>query len=142
MFDLVAIARFVKQQNYENSATEGQCALLSAFVRGKLTKVLDSQPRKAGDWSITETGQCGCADCKVLVEFLQSSRLDRKVWPLAKGRRQHIHQAIDAIGIPVTHKTERRGSPHKLHLTKTKQLFVQEQTQRARLKEALDDLAE
>ncbi|MCU7905940.1 MAG: hypothetical protein KZQ76_08785, partial [Candidatus Thiodiazotropha sp. (ex Epidulcina cf. delphinae)] len=140
--DWVEIARFVKQQNYEVTVTEGEAALLLAFVRGKLSKMLDTPLRKAGDWSITETGQCDCADCKVLVGFLQSSHLDRKVWPLAKGRRQHVHQVIDGMGIPVTHKTERSGSPHKLHLRKMKQLFSQEQAQRVQLKKGLDDLAE
>ncbi len=142
IFDLVEIARFVKQQSHQAGASGRECARFLEFVRGELTKVLDSPPRKTGDWSILETGRCDCADCKVLEAFLQSSCLESKVWPLAKRRRQHIHQMIDAIGIPVIHRTERTGSPHKLHLTKTKQLFLQDQAQRVRLNEALNDLVE
>ena len=142
IFDLIEISRFIKQQSYKREVTEAQSSRLLDFVRGKVTRALDSPPRKAGDWSITETVSCGCADCKVLTAFLQSSGEEHKVWPLAKGRRMHIHQAIEAMGVPVTHKTERSGSPYKLHLTKTKQLFLQDRERRGRLKEAKDDLAE
>ncbi|RLJ20751.1 hypothetical protein DJ030_06300 [bacterium endosymbiont of Escarpia laminata] len=142
IFDLIEISRFIKQQSYEHEVTEAQSNRLLDFVRDKVTRALDSPPRKVGDWSITETVSCGCADCKVLTAFLQSSGEEHKVWPLAKGQRMHIHQVIDAMGVPVTHKTERRGSPHKLHLTKTKQLFLQDREHRDRLKEAKDDLAE
>jgi hypothetical protein len=142
MFDLIEIGRFIKQQSYKREVTEAQSSRLLDFVRSKVTRALDSPPRTAGDWSITETVSCGCADCKVLTAFLQSSGEEHKVWPLAKGRRMHIHQAIEAMGVPVTHKTERRGSPYNLHLTKTKQLFLQDRKRRGRLKEAKDDLAE
>ena len=140
MFDLVEIARYIKQQDWQTDSTEQHSTRFLEFVRSKLTMTLDRPPRQADDWSIMATNRCDCADCQVLTEFLQSNRLDRKVWPLAKGRRQHIHRAIDKMGIPVTHKTERSGSPHKLHLKKTEQLFLQDQAQRARLKEALDDI--
>lgn len=141
IFDLVGIARYTKQQDHGRKATGRQSARLLKFVRARLTAVLESPPRKVDDWSIDDKLRCNCADCKVLATFLRASRKKHKVWPLAKKRRQHIHRAIDAMGIPVTHTTERMGSPHKLHLTKTKKLFLQERTQRVRLKEALDDLA-
>ncbi len=139
VLDLVEIARYVKQQRRQAGVAQGR---FLEFVRGKLIMALDRPPRRVDDWSIMDSGRCDCADCRVLKEFLQSRRLDHKVWPLAKGRRQHIHRVIDAMGVPVTHRTERSGSPHKLHLKKTEQLFLQDQAQRVRLKEALDDLAE
>jgi hypothetical protein len=61
---------------------------------------------------------------------------------MAKERRRHIHQVIDGMDIPVTHHTVRTGSPHKLRLVKTEQLFRQDKAQRLRLEQALDDLAE
>lgn len=140
MFDLVEIAQYLKQQHQQSDEIEQHCARLLKCVKDKPTIALDQPPRQAGDWSIAATDRCGCADCQVLVVFLRTSRQDRKVWALAKGRRQHIHQTIDAMGIPVTHKTERSGSPHKLHLKKTKQLFLQDKAQRLRLKEALDGM--
>jgi hypothetical protein len=142
LFDLIEISRFIKLQSYKREVTEAQSSRLLDFVRDKVTRALDCPPRTAGDWSITQTVSCGCADCKILTAFLQSSGEEHKVWPLAKRRRMHIHQAIEAMSVPVTHKTERRGSPHKLHLTKTKQLFLQDRQHRDRLEEAKDDLAE
>jgi len=73
IFDLIEISRFIKQQSYEHEVTEAQSSRLLDFVRDKVTRALDSPPRKVGDWSITETVSCGCADCKVLTAFLQSS---------------------------------------------------------------------
>jgi hypothetical protein len=56
---------------------------------------------------------------------LGSSKIELK-WPLAKERRRHIHGMIDSMGLPVTHVTLRRGRPHTLVLTKTKDLFRRE----------------
>lgn len=84
--------------------------------------------------------------CEVIFERILSETGETKqaVTFFLHGILHHprVHQVIDAMGVPVTHKTERRGSPHKLHLTKTKQLFLQDREHRDRLKEAKDDLAE
>jgi hypothetical protein len=142
VFDLVEIARYLKQQKQQVDTIEPQRTRFLNFVRGRLSTILDRPPRRSDDWSIVQKDRCGCTDCRELHRFLQSSQLDHKVWPMAKERRRHIHQVIDAMGIPVTHHTVPTGSPHKLHLVKTEQLFRQDQAQRFRLKEALDDLAE
>lgn len=89
-----------------------------------------AQPRRApDDWSISWSG-CGCADCDHLARFLGSSTQRSDIWPLAQQRRQHIHQRIQDAGLPVTHVTRREGSPYKLVLTKTDELFTQESTER------------
>ena len=41
----------------------------------------------------------------------------------------HIHQIIDVMKLPVTHQTQRTGSPHKLALNKTGQLFSRDKRQ-------------
>lgn len=53
-----------------------------------------------------------------------------ETWPLAKPRRQHIHGMIDGQGLPVTHTTERTGSPHKLKLRKTDRLMKADAAER------------
>jgi len=83
-------------------------------------------PRKEGDWSIRDSVPDNCSDCDHLRKFLGSSSAHQLVWPLAKDRRQHIHQIIDAMDIPVTHETIRKGSPHKLVLKKTPELFAKD----------------
>lgn len=85
-----------------------------------------SAPRKEGDWAIHDTIPDHCSDCKYLKIFLQSSSTQKLVWPLAKDRRAHIHQIINAMDIPVTHETLHKGSPHKLILVKTSKLFTRD----------------
>lgn len=85
--------------------------------------------RAADDWSISFTG-CGCEDCGHLGSFLAAAEQRSETWPLAKPRRQHIHAMIDAQGLPVTHTTERTGSPHKLKLHKTAQLMKEDAAER------------
>jgi hypothetical protein len=91
-------------------------------IRG-LTARLQAPPRESDDWSIAAPKKCACALCKVLAPFLAAPNRSKMEWPLAKERRQHIHQILDAHDLPVRHETLRSGSPYTLVLTKTKELF-------------------
>ncbi len=102
-------------------------ALLSIAhdCRELLIRRLGRPARAGGDWSMTWTG-CGCALCHRLEQFL-SARSERTLgWPLATPGRQHIHQQIDACGLPVRHTTQRQGRPYTLLLAKTEELFLRE----------------
>lgn len=70
-------------------------------------------------------GHC-CDDCTTLTDFLSDPKTRKITWPLAKPRRQHIHQRIDEAELPVTHHTTRLGSPHKLEFTKSPDLHLRE----------------
>lgn len=100
-------------------------APIVAECRRRLEAELAKPERAADDWSIPFTG-CGCADCDHLAGFLTSSEQRSLTWPLAKPRRQHIHSVIDSQGLPVTHSTERTGSPYKLKLRKTDSLMKED----------------
>jgi 2OG-Fe(II) oxygenase superfamily len=104
-----------------------------------LESVQRAPARAEGDWTITYAPGCGCADCKVLGEFLRSARTDYD-WPLSKDRRQHVHRTIDSAKLPVLHTTLRRGRPHVLQLRKERSLFSRERTYRSRVKEILNAL--
>lgn len=93
---------------------------------GERLKKQMSDPRKDGDWSIREIVPHECSDCQYLKNFLLSPSTQKLVWPMAKDRRSHIHGIIDAMDIPVTHETLHTGSPHKLVLTKTPDLFIKD----------------
>ncbi|QHK18927.1 2OG-Fe(II) oxygenase [Pseudarthrobacter psychrotolerans] len=93
--------------------------------RDRLTRLVGRPPRAGGDWSITWTG-CGCGLCDRLAEFLAARSERTHEWPLATPGRQHIHQQIDASGLPVRHTTRRQGRPYTLLLAKTKDLFHRE----------------
>jgi hypothetical protein len=67
--------------------------------------------RKAGNWSIQQKIKCTCGDCKSLKGFLASENKKELRWPLAKQRRRHIHGQLNDLGLPISHSTERTGSP-------------------------------
>jgi hypothetical protein len=86
-----------------------------------------AQPvRSDDDWSIALPEGCRCELCRTLGAFLADPGQTRLEWPIAKGRRQHVHGRLDARELPVTHETRRSGSPYTLVLTKTQALFERE----------------
>jgi hypothetical protein len=66
----------------------------------------------------------------MLARFLAARDRVRLEWPRAKDHRAHIHQAIDAHNLPVTHVTRRTGRPFTLVLVKTDALFDREAKER------------
>jgi hypothetical protein len=81
---------------------------------------------------------CRCGLCARLREFLADSRQRRLEWPLAKDRRRHVHQVLDAHEMPVRHRTRRSGSPFTLVLEKMDALFVRAAAERRRWRADLD----
>ncbi len=114
---------------------------LRQYIFSELQNEKELGLRQSDDWSICEKISCSCADCTILDQFLRSKVEKIKVWPLAQGRRQHIHQAINGLGIPVTHETEHTGSPHKLVLTKTELLHRQARERFTKIQKELSQLA-
>ena len=92
-------------------------------VVGLLEQALAAPVRSPDDWSIDVPLQCKCDLCAALSAFLRDRQRREYAWPLAKDRRQHIHNMLDSYDVPVTHVTTRRGSPYTLVLTKQKALF-------------------
>jgi hypothetical protein len=86
--------------------------------------------REPGNWSIAAPQTCRCALCRTLGEFLTAENRVQFEWPLGKDARRHVHQAIDAHDLPVTHATRRSGRPFTLVLRKTEALFAREAAQR------------
>ncbi len=128
LLDLIVLLDDCEKLSYEK---------LLHYIRSELQNESDLGLRQPDDWSICEEISCQCADCAVLKQFLQSRTEKEKVWPLAQGRRQHIHQAIESLGIPVTHETQHVGSPHKLILAKTELLHSQAKTRFTKVKKEL-----
>jgi hypothetical protein len=120
---------------------ENLCESLESSARARLSEII-SRKRNPNDWSINTLPLCNCNDCKILKNFLSNSSLRSYVWPLAKDRRQHIHQIIDGSALPVTHVTRRDGSPHKLVLEKTDELFSLEKSEKRAAQLALKRLQE
>jgi len=96
--------------------------------------------RKPTDWSIQTNTGCNCQDCATFTKYLRSHTKIDMVWPMGKERRAHIHRKIDSLNLPISHTTLRQGSPHKLVLKKTKELYARAKKRYTAIDKALDKL--
>ena len=88
-------------------------------IREQLESRIAHPPQAPADWRRKSNFSCKCRDCGELRRFLDDPGAEKARFPLAKDRRQHLHQVIDQNKLDVTHETERRGSPYSLICTKT-----------------------
>lgn len=108
-------------------------ATIAGFCIDQLQTGRARPPRREDDWRIAVPSDWpDTDDAATLAEFLSDHQRQKLVWPLAKPRRQVIHHLLDRHELPVSHVTERTGSPHKLVLTKADELFTREAAARAR----------
>jgi hypothetical protein len=90
-----------------------------AACRGALENCVAQAPETPKDFRRPNKLSCNCADCRALSLFLANPNEREGRFPLAKHRRQHLHQIIDSNKCDCTHVTERRGRPYTLVCTKT-----------------------
>jgi hypothetical protein len=97
-----------------------------------------ARPERSGDdWSIDLPDGCECDLCAALRAFLVAPGRRIYDWPLAKERRRHVHERVDAAELPVKHQTRRVGRPYTLILTKTDALFERDAQRRRHDQEEL-----
>lgn len=89
-------------------------------VHAELESRASHPPREPVDWRREPATGCDCADCRELSRFLKAPNTQTLRLPLARNRRQHLHQVIDGKRLDTTHVTERRGRPNTLVCTKTR----------------------
>jgi hypothetical protein len=108
---LMRVIRAAASSDSVTPETWDACRLgtLRAHCVGLLETRLATPARADGDWSLDPPGDCTCEDCATLAGFLTAPDRTRLELPLAKPRRQHIHQALDRHGLPVRHETRRSG---------------------------------
>lgn len=87
--------------------------------RHELEKRTAQVPQKPTDYRRATNLSCNCSDCVALSAFLADPHQQQARFPLAKKRRQHLHQIIDRNRCDLAHETERRGSPFTLVCNKT-----------------------
>ena len=80
-----------------------------------IQRYIGNEPAKPRDWARARRG-CGCRDCQLLDNFLINPKEQVGRFAVAKARRAHLHNKLEASGF--THETERRGSPQTLVVTK------------------------
>lgn len=126
MFDLALMVKEALQNLGCASFQAWGYSTLLDFTIERLQRRVNEGMKASNDWSIERRSNCKCEYCQRLNQFLSSRHERSFTWPLNKERRMHIHRTIDNLGVPVTHQTRREGSPQKLVLTKTDQLFAQD----------------
>jgi len=104
------------------SDTSGLASIHTHCLR-ILAASLARPARADDDWSIPPPVGCTGELGATLARFLSSPVERRLEWPLAKEKRQVIHQLIDRHELPVRHETRRVGRPYTLVLEKTLDLF-------------------
>ena len=97
--------------------------LLCNHVIKSIQDELNQGLRSHDDWSINDKLRCQCEYCNVAQDFLSSHTESKKVWPIAMGYRDHIINSFFGYGLPVNFSVEKTGSPHKLVMVKTDELY-------------------
>ena len=134
------IQQSIQKKNREDALGKSSIQTISRHLGKVLKRLLSDGCRKEDDWSITKKAICNCDDCKQLKSFLNSKDKSTISLPLRKERRQHLHNQIDMLGVPVSHNTLRKGSPYTLVLEKHPYLFTKDKRifeQRAEMLESL-----
>jgi hypothetical protein len=90
-----------------------------AWCRAELEKRTASPPAPPLDFRREAKFSCACGDCRELKKFLADPAASMHRFPLAKDRRQHLHQVIDGARCDLIHVTTRTGRPYTLVCTKT-----------------------
>lgn len=129
----LAVLRAIPTSQWNTAGLDAVATHCSAVLEARLAR-----PSRAGDdWSIELPKGCCCELCGELRGFLGDPIQTRFEWPLAKDRRAHVHNRIDAAELPVDHRTRRVGRPYTLVLSKTATLFDRERQERRRDEEQL-----
>lgn len=134
---LVQVLRAAARKKATAIRTETLDAIRRHCVR-RLEARLERPERAEDDWSIALPEGCRCELCATLEAFLSDPDEKQLEWPIAKEKRRHVHNRLDAHELPVRHETRRSGSPYTLVLTKTKDLFTREAEERQSFQADLD----
>lgn len=107
---------------------------------GMFATLVATPPEPPVDWRLDPQLRCRCRDCPSVNTFLQDPALQILRLPLSKERCKHLHRALDATRLPVTHTTDRRTSPNTLVLTKTRLAYQRRLREHAHESALLDQL--
>ena len=109
----------LEKQLAELSAPSAAVSNWLSSCRGELESRTAEAPEKPTDYRRAAKLSCECSDCRALSKFMADPNQHQARFPLAKHRRQHLHQIIAGNCCDCTHVTERRGRPYTLVCTKT-----------------------
>lgn len=101
---------------------EEEPALLKLALAG-LRQATAVTPTPPEDHARSGAIDCSCGDCAEINAFLPRPDQAQLRLPIAKPRRKHIYQKIRYSNLDLEAKTERKGRPYTLVVTKTARAF-------------------
>lgn len=118
--------------------------LVRKLLPSYLRRYAEAQPTQPKDYR-RPRGGCGCSNCRALDDFVTNPKRKVGRFPVNNNQRAHLHNMC--VRSPdLIHKTERRGSPYTLVVTKTTRDYEMEkaawQDRRGEAKEQLHKLGE
>ena len=113
---------------------------LRRVVRARAREALARVERADGDWSLPPLGGCGCTNCSAVDRFLKSATARTLEVKDAQGKREHVEQRLALAESPVETRTDTRGRPYTLVLTKRDALFEEARREADALRGALTRL--
>ncbi|GBU10173.1 hypothetical protein AwWohl_13110 [Gammaproteobacteria bacterium] len=124
--DLVALVLELQKET-DNDLSIAYSALY-AHVKEMITQEFKQGLRSKKDYSIfiPSSDKQKFSKCKlsqIAMEFAQSPTEIQKVWGIAKDDRQLVESCITRLGIAVCCEVIKQGSPHKLVMTKSDNIY-------------------
>jgi hypothetical protein len=90
---------------------------LRTFATACLTRMIQNPPIKPTNWVRDAAVRCQCQDCGDLRSFMASPKHDSWSFRARQELRSHVERSL--VGLDVSTRTLRSGSPHTLIVTKT-----------------------
>lgn len=122
---------------------EARTRELRRHVRKIVQAALKETGREADDWSLPAPPGCDCTHCRALKKFAKSGRERTLEVRAAQEQRQHVEQRVRVAELPLDLRTDQRGRPYTLVLSKRATLFAdarREANVLRRMSERLDEL--
>lgn len=96
---------------------------LFTYVQTAVLQELSQGLRHEQDQSINQTLLCTCQYCQSATDFLKSPTERIKIWAVKQDIRGHIMSSLSNFDLPITCTEEKKGSPYKLNVVKSGQLY-------------------
>ncbi len=96
--------------------------------------------RDPDDWSIPQKLPCTCQDCTMISAFLHCKTESLKIWATPQQFRNHVTESFRGMEMPIDLSVLKQGSPHKLVIRKTEDLYTDAKAKFEKLQEYVQKL--
>ncbi len=130
----------LKVRNAQAIPPESLFNIIAEQTKKRIKSELDNGPPDENDNSIRVQMRCSCSLCTTAKAFLESKAETKKIWPIIQADRSHVQEQLRWLDVPVKASVLKEGSPHKLVLEKSNQLYPGTLAQYLGLKQSYEAL--